>query len=110
MTPWVFTSKMTDSAIISEIMAYLPHDDDFRRMKSYNCKNVDTIQSYQDFLSWNQKCINDLSQDERNWVLGLCQKMKKYKISHMDLESCAVFDVYMIYYCQNKNLCIVDPR
>lgn len=101
---------MTDSAIISEIMAYLPHDDDFRRMKSYNCKNVDTIQSYQDFLSWNQKCINDLSQDERNWVLGLCQKIKRYKISLMDLESTAVFDAFKIYYCQNKNLCIVNPR
>ena len=101
---------MTDSAIISEIMAYLPNQQDFQRMTEFRCKNVDSIQSYQDFLSWNQRCINDLSQDERNWVLGLCQKMHKFMISQMDLESCAVFDVYMSYYCQNKNLCIVNPR
>jgi hypothetical protein len=101
---------MTDSAIISEIMTYLPDVDDFQRMTEFGCKNVDNIQSYNDFLAWNQRCINDLTQDERNWVLGLCQKIKKYKISLMDLESTAVFDACNIYYCQNKNLCIVNPR
>jgi hypothetical protein len=106
----MITSKMTDSAIISEIMSYLPDQHDFQRMTEFRCKNVDTIQSYQEFLSWNQKCINYLTQDERNWVLGLCQKIKRYKISLMDLESTAVFDAFKIYYCQNKNLCIVNPR
>ena len=101
---------MTDSAIISEIMTYLPDADDFRRMTEFRCKNVDTIHSYHDFLAWTQRCITDLSQDERNWVLGLCQRIKKYKVSLMDLESCTIFDASMIYYCQNKELCIVNPR
>lgn len=101
---------MSDSAIISEIMNYRPNEQDFQRMKSHKCQNVDTIASYQDFLAWNEKCITELSQDERNWVLGLCQRMKRYKITHMDLESCAVFDAFVMYYCQEKNLCIVNPR
>jgi hypothetical protein len=101
---------MSDSAIINEIMRHLPDAGDFQRMIELNCKNVDAIQSYQGFLSWNETCIKELSQDERNWVLGLCQKIKKFKISLMDLESCAVFDAFKIYYCQNKHLCIVNPR
>lgn len=101
---------MSNSAIITEIMTFIPDADDFQRMKSHDCQNVHTIRSYQDFLAWNEKCIKELSQDERNWVLGLCQKIKKYKISLMDLESCAVFDAFKIYYCQNKNLCIASPR
>jgi phosphoserine aminotransferase len=101
---------MTDTAIISEIMTYLPDEHDFQRMKSLNCKNVDTILSFQDFLAWNEKCIKEISQDQRNWVLGLCQKIKKYKISLMDLESCSIFDAFIIYYCQNKILCIANPR
>ena len=83
---------------------------DYERMLATECSSIDRTRTYAQFIEWNRKCIDELVDAERNFLLQLCNKINTNKISLMDLESCAVFKAHKIYYDRRKNLCIVNPR
>ena len=108
---WFFLKKkMNETEIIQTIMSYVVDASDYDRMQWEECKGVDKNTPYEDFLVWNETCINLLNNGERLWVLGLCERLTKKSVDLMDMESCAVFTADSIYFGLNKKLCIVNPR
>jgi len=101
---------MNETEIIQTIMSYIVDAGGYDRMQSEECKGVDKNTPYEDFLVWNETCINLLNNGERLWVLGLCERLTTKSVQLMDMESCAVFTADAIYFGLNKKLCIVNPR
>ena len=91
-------------------MSFVVDAHSYARMQSQDYSGVDDSMQYAVFLDWNFKCINSLTEDERNWVLKLTQMIKGEKLNMLDLESCVSFNASKIYYDVNKKLCIVHPR
>jgi hypothetical protein len=92
------------------VESFLPDDGAYERMKGYDCSAIDRSLPYNEFVRWNIECIRGLTDDDKEWVVGLCKRLKKNTIGLMDLESCAVFVGDCIYFDKNKNLVIANPR
>jgi hypothetical protein len=91
-------------------MSFVVDAHSYARMQSQDYSGVDDSMQYAAFLDWNLKCINALSEEERNWVLTLTQMITKHKINMLDLEPCVSWSASNIYYDMDKKLCIVHPR
>lgn len=92
------------------IMAYLVCAADYGRMQQSDHSGVDDSMPYSMFITWNTKCINEMTMEDRAWLLGLCNRFKDNKVKLMDLESCVAFGADSFFFDQNKKLCIVNPR
>lgn len=95
---------------VNNILAYVVDADEFYRMQESECVGINTEMTYAEFLEFNLQCIHRLSEEERAWVWGLCERIRHEDISMMDLESCAIFNAAAIYYSIDEKLCIVNPR
>jgi len=105
------TVKMTDKNIlIQRIMNHLVKEDDYKRMIDYECDGIDISMSYDDFILYNKKCLKELSYDDLRWDWGLCKRLNRKVIGLMDLECCAIFMGSYIFYDNNKNIVVVNPR
>jgi hypothetical protein len=51
---------MNETEIIQTIMSYVVDADDYARMQWSECTGVDRNTPYEDFLVWNETCINML--------------------------------------------------
>ena len=80
----------------------------FLRMRDNERYSADM--EYSEFRMWNLECIAALTDKEYNWTVELCKRMRDRKISLMDEESSAAFTAQNIYFDDNKNLCITNPR
>jgi hypothetical protein len=81
---------------------YLIDEANFIRLKA---KDRDYVNfTYEDFRKWNLTCINQLSNDDYEWTIGLCKRLNKIK--HMD-SSHIVTVTKRIYYTLDKTLCTV---
>jgi hypothetical protein len=86
----------------TNIEDYLIDEANFIRLKA---KDRDYINfTYEDFRKWNLNCINQLSNDDYEWTIGLCKRLNKIK--HMD-SSHTVTVTKRIYYTLDKTLCTV---
>jgi hypothetical protein len=83
---------------------------DYDRMIYYECKKINAKLSYNQFLEWNIKCIIESSDEDRLLFKILVNNIINKKIGQMDLESCAVFESYSVFYDTKKRLIIVNPR
>jgi hypothetical protein len=81
---------------------------DFKRIKELD--KIDENINYEEFINWNIKCINELSNKETIWLLNLCNNIQNNKINLVDLESCCSFEASNFYFDNHKNICIVNPR
>jgi len=97
-------------SVTNTIMSFVVDAHSYARMQSQDYSGVDDSMQYAAFLDWNLKCINALSEEERNWVLTLTQMITKHKINMLDLEPCVSWSASNIYYDMDKKLCIVHPR
>jgi hypothetical protein len=102
---------MTDQELISRIMERVIGYNDYERMVALDCDGIDTMLSYNDFLSWNEKCLRHLNAEEISWTIDLCKRLiSRKEVGMMDLESCAVFKAAYIYFDKKGKICIVNPR
>ena len=101
---------MDNDIIETYLKLFLPHCGAHERMKGEACSAINRELSYNEFVRWNTECIRGLTDDDKEWLVGLCKRLKKNTISLMDLESCAVFVGDCIYFDTNKNLVIANPR
>ena len=90
-------------------MTYIVHECEYERMLDLECRDIDTLETYETFFSWNKACVEELSDEDVAWVLGLCKRIQK-GVSLMDLESCATFTAHAIFFNKDKRICIVNPR
>ena len=90
-----------------DISKYLVNEYTFERMQShgdYDCP------SFEKFMAWNLKCIDELNDEDRIWITGLCKRINKRSIYLMDEEYASASDATNIYFDKNKNVCIMTPR
>jgi len=83
----------------------------FERMQ--NERNYDEespSSTYEEFIEFNRMCVNELNVEDKAWLQSLCKRIQKQSISLMDEESCSKFTACSIYFDQEKNICIVNPR
>jgi hypothetical protein len=66
--------------------------------------------TYSSFYDHNIKCISDLTDTNKEWLLTLCNKMKDRMINLVDEESCVEFEAHAFYFNAKKELCITNPR
>jgi hypothetical protein len=94
--------------IISEVYPFIVDQYTFERMQDMN--NDINFSTYQEFLEYNIKCIDELSSEDQMWLLTLCKRLKSRMIHLVDTEHCAEFYADSFYFNQNKKLCIANPR
>ena len=96
--------------VIENIAKYIVESDSYARMQAYDCKSIDDSMAYAAFFNWNIKCLRELPNSELDWITTLCDRLKMGSLNLMDLESCAVFTAYQIYFNMDKEFCVVNPR
>ena len=85
----------------------------FERMKGLSEDSGDNLYSdytYLEFIAWNMSCAAALSEDELNWLVVLCKKIRNDAICIMDAESCVPMEAAGIYFNPEKKLCIYNDR
>jgi hypothetical protein len=87
---------------------FMPKCLDFMRMVEYNDDYRDM--SYAQFIAWNMEKIKNLSNDDIDWLKGLCRRIRVDKIRQMDLDNCVEWDSCGFYYDPRGHLCIMHPR
>jgi len=87
---------------------FIPKCLDFMRM--VECNDDYRDMTYVQFIAWNIEQIKKLSNDERDWLQGLCQRIYVNKIRQIDLEGCVEWESCGFYYNIQGHLCIMHPR
>jgi hypothetical protein len=86
---------------------------DFERMQDISIgEQKDWLEgmSYADFMAWNVKCINQLSDEDDAWLVILCRRMKEGDILLQDMEACCQFTAGGFFFDYDKRIIIVNPR
>jgi hypothetical protein len=65
---------------------------------------------YLEFREWNEKCLFDLYEDEREPMEWLCDRIAQSKVGNMDMEACCVFVTQGFYFDNKKRLVIYNGR
>ena len=94
--------------MISHITPYIIDSSDYKQMQAK--KYESNSKSYESFIDWNMQCLNELADSQLDWLVKLCNQMKTNQICLMDIDSCAIFKAFAIYYTKDKKLCIVNPQ
>lgn len=100
---------MSDILII-RILNNLIAECEYERMLSQMCLAIDPSLSYNDFLAYNKKCLEELFPEDLEWMRCLCKRLNNGRIGMMDLEDCGIWEGHCFFYDLDKNLVIVHPR
>lgn len=101
---------MSDQDYIDILMKNIVDKYDYERMFEDDFSRIDKNLSYDGFVNWNKKCINESSNDDKLFFVMICKKINNKELGQMDMESCVVFDSSNVYFDKNKKLIIVNPR
>ena len=66
--------------------------------------------SYDKFVEWNQKCLDEMYEDDMEHLEWLCEWIAKGNVRNMDMESCGEFHTDGIYFNEDKKLVIYNGR
>jgi hypothetical protein len=100
---------MTDILII-RILHNLVAECEYERMVFEQCRAIDLSLSYNDFLAYNKKCLEELSPEDLEWMRCLCKGLNSHRIGMMDLEDCGIWKAHCFFYNLEKDIVIVHPR
>lgn len=106
----MFQGMADKSVLILRILTHIVENFYYERMISESCKGIDHSASYDEFFTWNKKCLEELSFEDVSWVWGLCNRLNSKKIGMMDMECCGIWKADCIFYDLNKNIVVVHPR
>ena len=101
---------MSKDIQVVRILKHVVEECYYERMLGMNCECVDQAMSYEAFLAWNKKCIEELSPKDLEWLWGLCTRLNSRTVGMMDMEDCGTWRADSFYYDQNKDIVIVHPR
>ena len=96
-----------------QLTSYIIQELDFERMQDMAIgEQKDWLEgmSYAEFVAWNVKCINQLSDEDDAWLVGLCKRMKDDRIILQDMEACCQFTADGFFFDYDKRIIIVNPR
>jgi len=83
---------------------------DYERMIECDCLKINKELSYNEFIEWNIKCIEESKDDDKLFFKLLCNKIINDDIGQMDLESCSVFNTCIVFFSTDKKLIVVNQR
>jgi hypothetical protein len=69
-----------------------------------------SIPTYNDFIEWNIKCFNKLSNERKLLIKKLYELTLEKKVCIMDQESCVMFPSCEIFFNKKEQLVITCPR
>lgn len=75
-----------------------------------NCDIFLRNMDYEQFIRWNERCFNELSNNEKTFIKDLCDHIQLEKIQIMDEENCVSFTSEKIFFDENKKVVITCPR
>ena len=89
-----------------DVTTFLITKDDYERVQ----ESIEEYSSmtYEQFLTWNNTCIQELPATDRTWLQRLCKRIKEGSLRQMDLEGCVSFPSMNFYFDLKKRLCIVN--
>lgn len=82
----------------------------FERFKHLNEGKFWSDKTYNDFVNWNNMCMNNRSRADQKWVVKLCDLILLDFIKVVDEEHCTEMTACSIYFNENGILCITNPR
>lgn len=97
----------------ANILAHLLHEDDFERIRASSPENVEGLETYEAFVTWNTNCVDGFIANGVNWaqtLIGICSMLKTGTLKMVDMESCGEWTAYSFYFNANKELVIVHPQ
>jgi hypothetical protein len=100
-----------DQTTLNNILEFVLPSPCFDRLQDFDTEQKQTkAATYAEFYDWNLTCICDMTNAERDWLHGLCVRLKNKDVKLMDLESCITFTAFAFFFDKKKKLCIVNPR
>ena len=85
-------------------------DYDYERMQDYTCDAIEEGKSYEEFVEHNMAVVDMLSDEDCDFFINVCNKIKGGKLHQMDLERCSVFRTSRVFFDKQGGLVIVNPR
>jgi len=92
----------------SDVTTFILNEDDYERMQELNTEYASM--SYEQFLTWNKSCIQELPGVDLTWLKRLCKRFKEGSLHQMDMESCVSFPSANFYFDHKKRICIVNQQ
>ena len=111
-------------AKVKKMMGFIPDFEDFQRMlvmtpEEFTPKPEFTDGSleeewerarYAEFRGWNEKCLFNLYEDEREHIEWLYEWIEQGKVRNMDMEGCNAFRSMGIYFDKKMRLVVFNGR
>jgi len=66
--------------------------------------------SYDKFVEWNQKCLDEMYEDEMEHLEWLCEWIAMGKVRNMDMEFCSEFRSQGLYFNEDRQLVVYNGR
>lgn len=82
----------------------------FNRIRDYGYADRFPFKVYKEFMEWQEKCLNEMSGDDYNWITGLCRRIRNRKVRLMDEETCVDFEAGIMYFDPDRKIVIINPR
>ena len=99
----------TRNSMRSEILQFLVDDYTFERITDYQ-RGSGMANTYEEFVSWNTKCISELSANELIAISTLCKMIAHRNVKSVDTEYCSEITIDSLYFNAKGILCLVNPR
>jgi len=99
----------TRDSMRSDILKFLVDDYTFERITD-NQRGPGMANTYQEFISWNAKCISELSANELLAISTLCKMIANRTVKSVDTEYCSEMTVDSLYFNAKGILCLANPR
>ena len=111
-------------AKVKKMMGFVPDFEDFQRMLVMNPEEFGRKPEftdarleeewerarYEEFREWNEKCLFNLYEDEREHIEWLYEWIEEGKVRNMDMEGCNAFRSMGIYFDKKMRLVVFNGR
>ncbi len=95
---------------VSILLKVLPKEDDYQRMVDNNCSAIDVSRTYREFVMDQRLKADGLDEEDCDFLLALCRRVLKKRVSHVDLEPCSNFPTTKVFLDRVNNFVTVNDR
>jgi hypothetical protein len=95
---------------ISFIMKFIIDNHSFERLNEHQEDSKFAEYSYEEFVKFNKKCIEELSKKDLEFLEMLCKNFLNESIKMVDEESFIEWPATNIYFNEDEQLVITHPR
>jgi len=95
---------------VSILLKVLPKEDDYQRMIDNDCPAIDATRTYSEFVADQRIKAGGLEAEDCDFLLALCKRVLKNRVSHVDLEPCTNFPTVKVFLDRVSNFVTVNNR